>query len=685
MASSPPDKPVRVPRGYALLAGICLILACGCAHATVDVRIASLSLPGVTLADVHAVAGTGPDGAPEVELHAARVSVPALGWRNVALRATGEPRRDADGTWKFVGHVNARGAPGGALSASEVTIAYDPAGHTLAVNVVQGSGSLDALMPTDQVSHVELKLARVPLAWLRGLVAAAWPDGRLSGGSISGRAALDLSAGGTRVSGRAEIAGANLDSRSGTIAAQDLGALGNFRIELGRASASMMFDGNLHGGQMLLGPVFANLPSHATNLHVAGSVGPAGIRIGSLDYDDRDALRVAGSLAFDRKGDLASLDLKRIAAVFPTAYTRYGTTLVQTLTGLQRLDTAGSVTGSLRLTAGGLRALDLHADDLSLHGDGGLAVTGLKGGVDWRAGASRPATTLAWNGLALDRLVFGPGQAGLQDRDGTLTLRAPVTTTFFGGSFQLARMAWRPDATREQRLAAAFSVTAVDLASLCKALGWPAFQGKLGGAVPDLRYRGDELVFSGGLSMHVFDGSVSVTDLQIRRPFGASPEVSTDIDLQQLDLAQLTHVFDFGQISGRLDGAIHDLTLVDWKPTAFTARLTADGGGKISQHAIQSLTRVGGGGIAGGLQGMALRLFKTFHYAKIGLGCTLADGVCTMSGIVPDPNPDQGGYTIVEGSGLPRITVIGHQRSVDWATLLARLEAATSGEGPVIK
>ncbi|MGH8164233.1 MAG: hypothetical protein ACREP1_07870, partial [Rhodanobacteraceae bacterium] len=118
---------------------------------------------------------------------------------------------------------------------------------------------------------------------------------------------------------------------------------------------------------------------------------------------------------------------------------------------------------------------------------------------------------------------------------------------------------------------------------------------------------------------------------------------------------------------------------------AFDAKLVTDGGGKISQHAIKSLTQVGGGGIAGGLQGMALRLFKTFGYSRIGLTCVLANGVCTMGGITPDPNADGNGYTIVEGSGLPYITVIGHQRKVDWATLVSRLEEATRSGGPVIR
>jgi hypothetical protein len=54
--------------------------------------------------------------------------------------------------------------------------------------------------------------------------------------------------------------------------------------------------------------------------------------------------------------------------------------------------------------------------------------------------------------------------------------------------------------------------------------------------------------------------------------------------------------------------------------------------------------------------------------------------VCTMSGLEPTDD----GYTIVQGSGLPRLHVIGHQRQVDWPTLVKRLQDAINGSGPVI-
>ena len=95
------------------------------------------------------------------------------------------------------------------------------------------------------------------------------------------------------------------------------------------------------------------------------------------------------------------------------------------------------------------------------------------------------------------------------------------------------------------------------------------------------------------------------------------------------------------------------------------------------------------------------QVFHDFGYARLGLKCRLDNNVCHMGGVDPiaagsDSTGSTGsgsigsgsagaGYTIVEGSGLPRITVVGFQREVDWPTLVSRLKAATEGNGPVIK
>lgn len=670
--------------GYRWLVAVWLLGACSAAGAAVRVHAAELGVPGAQLRDVTLVAAIAADGKPGLQLQVQAADVPALGWRNVALDLSGEPARADGNAWTFTGHVGTRRAPGGALAAADLTVLYDPASGSLAIDLAQAQATVHALLPLDQPSHVQLTLHGLPLTWLDGLLAEAWSGGRLKSGELSGEIAVDAARGGTRVSGRVKLAQAAFDSRAGTLAGDRLGANGTFRIHTAAPLATLMFDGTLDGGQLLLGPLYAALPKHPVNLHLSTNAGPGGIAIDQLDVIDPDALRLSGSLRFDAKGQLVQLDMRRFAATFPAAYVRYGTSLIQNLGGLRGLATSGSVVGSFAVGASGVRTIDLTANALSVQGDGNkLAIDGLDGRIDWQAGASRPATQLAWRGLGMYRIALGAGQATLADANGTLGLVAPVSTNLFGGQFHLQRLALRPAARKGQRLDAALAFTDVDMSALCKALGWPAFGGTLGGAVPDLSYRDGQLGFAGGLSVNVFGGSVSVTDLALQQPFGITPQLTADIDASGLDLGQLTGIFDFGQITGTLDGSVHGLRMLDWKPVAFTANLHADGGGKISQRALKSLTEVGGGGIAGGLQAAMLRMFRNFRYDRIGLSCTLANGVCQMGGIAAEPQKD--GYLIVDGAGLPHITVIGHERQVDWATLVDRLRAASNGAAPEIR
>jgi hypothetical protein len=147
----------------------------------------------------------------------------------------------------------------------------------------------------------------------------------------------------------------------------------------------------------------------------------------------------------------------------------------------------------------------------------------------------------------------------------------------------------------------------------------------------------------------------------------------------------MTKVFGFGSITGRLDGHINHLRLVDWAPVAFDAHLQTDkqwkGRRRISQRAVNDISSVGGSGLIAGLQAKVLGFFDDFGYEQIGLGCLLKDNVCRMEGIGSAGD----GYIIVAGAGLPRIQVVGFRRRVDWPTLVARLNAATQGQAPVIQ
>jgi hypothetical protein len=405
------------------------------------------------------------------------------------------------------------------------------------------------------------------------------------------------------------------------------------------------------------------------------------IAINHMTVNDPDALQLAGALAFDAKGTLDKLKLDRFQAQFPSAYQRYGQAWLATL-GLNKVRMRGALRGTVDLRADGPHAFAFDTTGLDLADDDGrLVFDGLRGGIDWALQGDRPATSLSWQRLQFYKLPSGAAQSRWQSHAGMLSLQGALALPLLQGTLRVGDLDWRPAAAKGQRLATSLTVAGVDLGALGKAMGWPQFPGTLGGAIPALRWVDDRLVFDGGLSLNVFDGFVDITKLALQQPLGPSPALTADVHLRQLDLGAITSVFDFGSITGKLQGSIDNLQLVDWDPVAFKAQLLADDGGRISQRAVNNLTSVGGGGIVAGLQGAMLRLFKTFGYKRIGLNCTLQAGVCHMSGLEPSAD----GYTIVEGSGLPHLQVIGHQREVDWATLVRRLKAATEGTAPQIR
>lgn len=664
---------------------LCLALLLGWtssmpARADVDLSAKLIAVPGVRLQQVNLHIGTDEHGGLALTLHAARADVQAMGWRRVGLDLDGRLQRDAQMRWLLDGGLKLANAPGGALGNADLHLVVDPNANTLQADITQAKALVSAALPLDQPSHAQIVLKNLPANWLAGLLGTVW-SGRPTAGRLDAELALDVHDNGIQSSGEFSLDGVGFDTPSGTLAGQGVDGSGRLGIDTLGGPARLNLDATLRGGELLLGPIYAKLPKHVVQLSVGATAAGGAFAVDRLHINDPDAMQLDGALAFDARGNLDKLRLERFQARFPAAYDRYGAAWLDTL-GLHAVQTDGALSGSIDLRASGLRSFAFNTDHLDVAtADGRLAWDDLQGGLDWSAQADRPATTLAWRALRLYRLPFGPAQAHWRSQDGSLSLQQPLALSLLGGMLRLGELDWRPAAAKGQRLATSLAVTGVDMAAFSKAMGWPQFPGTLGGAIPALRWVDDTVELAGGLSVHVFDGFVDITQLSLTQPLGPSPVLAADISLRQLDLAAITSVFDFGSITGRLHGNIGALRLVDWQPVAFDAHLLADEGGRISQRAVNNLTSVGGGGITAGLQGAMLKLFKTFGYKRIGLNCALSGAVCHMSGLENTGD----GYTIVEGSGLPHLQVIGHQHEVDWPTLVSRLKAATEGGGPQIR
>jgi len=280
---------------------------------------------------------------------------------------------------------------------------------------------------------------------------------------------------------------------------------------------------------------------------------------------------------------------------------------------------------------------------------------GVSGGFIYEAGFDATQFELGIAGVAIDLLE-------------------PARIPMLGGALAINTLTLRDYGSDELSLGLEAELEPVDLGKLTVALNWPAFSGSLSGRLPLLRYHAGVVTVGGNLEAQAFDGDISVENLRIEQPFGIVPIISASIRLRNLDLERVTEVVPFGRVSGRLDGDIDSLRLLKGEPVYFDARFRTpendDSKHRLSQRAVDTISRVAGGGAA--ISSTFLRVFKHFAYDRLGISCRLENDICHMDGVEPADE----GYYIVKGASIPRVDLIGGVRRVQWSRLMGQLEQA---------
>lgn len=634
-----------------------------------------------------------------VRLRAQRLNFSGLGYdfRSLDWRCELRPR-DVD-SWRCSGPLRADGQAAGELS-------LDWKGGGLELELARARTRLQAVMPGDS-DALSLQLERLPSAWLQPLLAQAWPQARFTGGAWGGELELDTGLDAPRLEGELRADALGLDTLDGSIATAGLNLKGSLGLEFGermRVGARL----GMSGGELLLGPLYVELPVQPVQLDLAALGGGADWQIEQLRWSDASTLQLEASARVDLAAadPLPELQLQLHTEDASRLVQRYLQSLLATQ-GLPEARAEGGLMLQLRRQDAELSELQLETDALAFADAGGrLQLQGVDGRLGWTRAAQALQGRISWSALSLFGLQLQPAALDWRSAAGELALAQPLEIGVLGGTLLLDALAWQPQTsapspasagvapvsesgedadTARQRLRLSARLQGLQLSALSALAGWPAFEGELSGEIPGVRYTDGVLRLDGTLGLQVFDGEVAVSGLAVERLFGVAPTLAADIELRHLNLQPLTQVFGFGEITGRMNGYIRGLRLLDWAPVAFDARFDTDPNAKeprrISQRAVRDLSSVGGMGAAAALQQGVLRAFETFAYARIGIGCRLANDVCHMQGIERTAR----GYSLVEGSGLPRISVNGVQRQVDWPVLVARLRAVSEGQRPTVE
>ncbi|MBK7206621.1 MAG: hypothetical protein IPH90_11725 [Thermomonas sp.] len=639
-------------------------------------RIDRVVTPVATLEQVR-VRVDWPAGAStgELQLWAGRVDAPDLGYRYRDLHWRCPLQRDGEDGWRCEGALRSgRSAP------LQLAVRLDAA--TTHASLGQGKARIALDRDAASPDLTTIDLTRVPAQWAQALLAKAWPEARFTSGELDARLDIDAAAGRPlRISGPLALRGIGLETADASIAGEKLG--GRFAIDYRTTPALSLLavDGELRGGEFLAGNTYVALPASPVGLRIdATQHAGAGWELPRIEWRDGDALAAVGSARFATDASLQALDLGVHSGDMAPLRQRYLSGWLG-LFGMGGVDLHGAMDLRVQVRDGLLQVADASLDGVDLRDpEERFVFDGLQGDVRYSAGAP-VQSELRWNSGKLYGLEFDAARLPFASADGLLRFREDAVVPLLGGRMTFRDLTIRPpqgEAGADIRFA--LVLDDIDFGRVSEALGLPAFQGRLSGTIPNARYANERIDFDGGLSMQLFDGEVAFSSLALERPFGSAPSLSADIALDDLDLLPLTEVLGFGSITGRIDGRITGLRLVDWTPVAFDARFITDARPgvkqRISQRAVQEISSVGDASFVSSLQGQLIGLFDDFGYRRIGIGCRLVNEVCAMSGLHSANNA----FTIVEGSGLPRLGVVGFNRQVDWPTLVERLTAVGTGE-----
>jgi len=383
-------------------------------------------------------------------------------------------------------------------------------------------------------------------------------------------------------------------------------------------------------------------------------------------------LHAQGWLAPDQpvnlQGTLKTDDLNAVSKVYLAPFF--------TATAMEGIEFTGKLHADFKMVQQSLTDLQLSFSKLGVVDEQNrVGLQGGEGQIEWSKFLNSPVQSrLGWKKLTLFNLPVDASELVFSTMANSLQLDKGTALPFLGGAVEIHDFFLQLKDSKKPDIHFQGAIRNVSLAKMTEKLNWQPLTGEINGEIPGIAYQNDRLSIEGELKVQVFDGEIRIRDMAVSGLFSPLPKLYLDLDIERLDLNQLTRKFDFGNMQGRLSGEIRNLYLENWKPVTFFAWLGTpeddDSLHRISQKAVNNLASIGGGGAVDVLSRTFLRFFETFGYDKVGIGCYLYEGVCQLMGVGP---AEQGGYYIVKGGGLPRIDVIGYNPRVDWQVLLQRL------------
>ena len=343
--------------------------------------------------------------------------------------------------------------------------------------------------------------------------------------------------------------------------------------------------------------------------------------------------------------------------------------------GINDLDIIGELNGKLTLKDGNITSINAQLSEMFVELESKkISVENLTADINWQNKGLFQTSEISWDSMLLAGMPINQSQLQFDSVSEHLRLKKGTIIPIFDGSIVIYELKLEDVFQPEINIVFDGEVKPISLALITEKMGWPAMNGVISGLIPGMKKIGHSITFDGSLDIKVFNGNMQIEHLSIERLFGIAPVIAADIYFDKLSLKQITSTFDFGEITGFINGYVKELRVTNWKADRLDAYVHTVKAKKIkqtiSQRAIDNISSIGG--VQGALSRSFLRFFNAFKYKQIGIGCKLRNSICEMRGI----NSVGESYTLIEGKSIPSINIVGIRKYIDWEVLLNRLLTA---------
>jgi len=340
--------------------------------------------------------------------------------------------------------------------------------------------------------------------------------------------------------------------------------------------------------------------------------------------------------------------------------------------GVNDLEVEGRLQGQLRTEGEHLSSLSAQFEETyAVIESKKIEVNNLNAHVNWQSSGDWQSSRFQWDALLLAGMPISKSSMELLSVNQQLEIKKGTEIPLFDGSLIINQLQLKDIFQPQIAIQFDAEVRPISLQLITEKMNWPVMQGSIAGTIPGMKKQGSTITFDGSLQINVFDGKMLVKHLSIERLFGIAPVIAADVSFKQLNLQQITSTYDFGEITGVINGYVNELRITNWKVDRLDSYIESTKlkgiAQKISQKAIDNISSIGG--IQGALSRSFLRFFDSFRYKKIGLGCKLRNSICEMRGL----NTTKNSYYLIEGRGVPSINIIGYRKFIDWEIFLDRL------------